>query len=106
MNQRQVPLYLQMPDQEQVAQETAPMRVLVALQFLHSVTAKRMTRICPVGEFKCEQVEGLQLTPTEVNAQKTAHDLLIDYFRGNLKADWREEIDVKAMEQEDSMAGR
>jgi len=94
------PIYLQFPNQEQVDSEKPPMRVLVALQFLHSITGKRMSRICPIGEYKCDVVEGLKLTPTEINAEKHAHDLLIDYFKGDLKADWREQINVDAIKAE------
>jgi hypothetical protein len=96
-----VPVYFAMPEQQSVAnnQETPPARVMVALRFLNDVTAKKMPKVVPMGEWKCEIVDGLKLTPTETNAEMHAHELLVDYFKGDLKADWREQLDVDAYKE-------
>jgi hypothetical protein len=97
-----IPFYILQNQQQQdnSVQEMPPARVLVALRFLDAITAKKQPRAYSTGEYHTEIVPGLELTPTEVNAEHHAHNLLIDYFDGKLKPDWREQLDVELMKSE------
>ncbi len=64
-----------------------PARVKIALEYLHSLTHKTMTRGM-VNDVGFDTIEGQQLSIPELEAQSAACKMLTSYFKGKLEPEF------------------
>lgn len=76
-----------------------PARVVKAMEFLNTVTAKTAARAA-ANEMSIETIPGQKLSPEEENAQSAALNCLTHYFDGRLKMDEWEQLRHDAIKKQ------